>query len=244
MISDTSKSMLMNAPIAILLVSGLRMLFNEVEFRWKVHDVRLQSYLSHLEKKQLSANDSRLATMPPPPKWKRDIDSPVVEAAMQDFIDKLLRDFVSDLWYSDITPDKEAPELIRAVIMDALGEVSGRVKEVNLVDLLTRDVVDLIGDHLDLFRKNQTSIGVDVMGILSSEERDERLKHHLLASKQLHPALISPESEYKFLQQLMGGLLTIVLRPREAQCPLVRCIARELVTCLVLQPLMNLVSPG
>lgn len=138
MISDTSKSMLMNAPIAILLVSGLRMLFNEVEFRWKVHDVRLQSYLSHLEKKQLSANDPRLTTMPPPPKWKRDIDSPVVEAAMQDFIDKLLRDFVSDLWYSDITPDKEAPELIRAVIMDALGEVSGRVKEVNLVDLLTR----------------------------------------------------------------------------------------------------------
>lgn len=62
---------------------------------------------------------------------------------------------------------------------------------------LSRDVVDLIGDHLDLFRKNQTSIGVDVMGILSSEERDERLKHHLLASKQLHPALISPESEYK-----------------------------------------------
>ncbi|CAA2990133.1 sorting nexin-14 [Olea europaea subsp. europaea] len=197
LLTHTSKSMLMNAPIAILLVSGLRMLFNEVEFRWKVHDVRLQSYLSHLEKKQLSANDSRLATMPPPPKWKRDIDSPVVEAAMQDFIDKLLRDFVSDLWYSDITPDKEAPELIRAVIMDALGEVSGRVKEVNLVDLLTRDVVDLIGDHLDLFRKNQTSIGVDVMGILSSEERDERLKHHLLASKQLHPALISPESEYK-----------------------------------------------
>lgn len=35
------------------------------------------------------------------------------------------------------------------------------------------------------------------MGTLSSEERDERLKHHLLASKELHPALISPESEYK-----------------------------------------------
>ncbi|KAL2468389.1 Phox-associated domain [Forsythia ovata] len=243
-LTHTSKSMLMNAPIAVLLVSGLRMLFNEVEFRWKVPNARPQSYLSHLEKKQLSANDSRLTTRPPPPKWKRKIDSPVVEAAMQDFIDKLLRDFVIDLWYSDITPDKEAPELIRAVIMDALGEVSGRVKEVNIVDLLTRDVVDLIGDHLDLFRKNQASIGVDVMGTLSSEERDERLKHHLLASKQLHPALISPECEYKFLQQLMGGLLTIVLRPREAQCPLVRCIARELVTCLVLQPLINLVSPG
>lgn len=57
--------------------------------------------------------------------------------------------------------------------------------------------MDLIGDHLDLFRRNQAAIGVDVMGTLSSEERDERLKHHLLASNELHPALISPESEYK-----------------------------------------------
>ncbi|PIN01094.1 hypothetical protein CDL12_26398 [Handroanthus impetiginosus] len=243
-LTHTSKSMLMNIPIAILLVSGLRILFNEVEFRWKVRNDRPKSYLSHLEKKQLSANDSRLTTTPPPQKWKRKVDSPVVEAAMEDFISKLLHDFVIDLWYSDITPDKEAPELIRAIIMDVLGEVSGRIKEVNLVDLLTRDVVDLIGDHLDLFRRNQAAIGVDVMGTLSSKERDERLKHHLLASKELHPALISPECEYKVLQRLMGGLLAVVLRPREAQCPLVRCIARELLTCLVLQPIMNLASPG
>ena len=60
-----------------------------------------------------------------------------------------------------------------------------------------RDVVDLIGDHLDLFRRNQAAIGVDVMKTLSSEERDERLKHHLLSSKELHPALISPDCEYK-----------------------------------------------
>lgn len=193
-LTHTSKSMWMNIPISILLVAGLRILLNEVEFRWKTRNVRPQTYLSHLEKKQLSVNDSRLYTLPPPPKWKRKIDSPTVEAAMEDFINKLLQDFVVDLWYSDITPDKEAPQLIHAVIMDALAEVSVRVKDINLVDLLTRDIVDLVGDQLDLFRRNQSAIGVDVMGTLSSEERDERLKHHLMASKELHPALISPES--------------------------------------------------
>ncbi|GER50415.1 Phox-associated domain [Striga asiatica] len=242
-LTHTSKSMLMNIPIAILFVGGLRILLNEVEFRWKVRNNRPMSYLSHLEKKQLSVNDSRLTTLPAPPKWKRKIDSPVVEAAIEDFVNKLLHDFVIDLWYSDITPDKEAPELIHGIVMDVLGEVSARVKELNLVDLLTRDVVDLIGDHLDLFRRNQAAIGVDVMGTLSCEERDERLKHHLMASKELHPALISPECEYKVLQRLMGGLLAVVLRPREAQCPLVRCIARELLTCLVMQPVMNFASP-
>ncbi|CAN0927772.1 Sorting nexin-16 [Linum grandiflorum] len=41
----------------------------------------------------------------------------------------------------------------------------------------------------------------------------------------------------------MAGVLAVVLRSREAQCPLVRTIAREIVTCLVMQPVMNLASP-
>ncbi|KAI9182358.1 hypothetical protein LWI28_024584 [Acer negundo] len=242
-VTHTSSSMWMNLPISILIVCALRILVNQVEFSWKVKPVRSQSYLSQLEKKQLSVNDSRLSSAPPPPKWKRKIDSPIVEAAANEFIDKILNDFVSDLWYSEITPDKEGPELIRSIIMDAIGEISGRVKEINLVDLLTRDIVDLIGGHIELFRRNQAAIGVDVMGTLSTEERDERLKHHLMASKELHPALISPESEYKVLQRIVGGMLAVVLRPREAQCPIVRTIAREIVTCLVMQPVMSFASP-
>ncbi|KAJ9152921.1 hypothetical protein P3X46_026428 [Hevea brasiliensis] len=243
-LSHTSSSMWINLPISVLLVSASRILSNEVEFSWKARRSTCpQSYLSHLEKKQLSVNDSRLCSAPLPQRWKRKIDSPIVEAAINDLIDKILKDFVVDLWYSEITPDKEAPELMRAVIMDAIGEISGRIKEINLVDLLTRDIIDLIGDHLDLFRRNQAAIGADVMGILSTDERDERLKHHLMASKELHPALISPESEYKVMQRLIGGVLAVVLRPRESQCPLVRTIARELVTCLILQPVMGLASP-
>lgn len=138
--------MWMNVPIAILLVAGSRILLNDVEFRWKIRKNRPETYLSHLEKKQLSVNDSRLTTLPPPPRWKRKIDSPVVESAMEDFINKLLQDFVCDLWYSDITPDKEAPELMRTIIMDLLAEISARVKNINLVDLLTRLV------YVGLFR--------------------------------------------------------------------------------------------
>ncbi|CAM8977284.1 unnamed protein product [Rhodiola kirilowii] len=242
-LSHTSKSMWMNVPVAILVVSALHILTKQVEFRWKPRETGPKTYLSYLIKKQLPLDDPRLSIALPFPKWKRKIDSPVVEAAADEFIGKLLRDFVLDLWYSEITPDKEFPELVRCVIMEALGEISGRVKQLNLVDLLTRDIVVLVGDHIDLFRRNQAAIGADVMGILSSEERDERLKHHLMASKELHPALISPECEYKVLQRLIEGVLAVVLGPREAQCPLVRCIARELVTCLVLQPVMDFASP-
>lgn len=69
---------------------------------------------------------------------------------------------------------------------------------------LFRDIVDLVGDHIDVFRRIQASIGPDVMRTLSSEERDERLKYHLMVSKELHPALVSPESEYK-VRNLMNS---------------------------------------
>ncbi|XP_076956293.1 uncharacterized protein LOC143631409 [Bidens hawaiensis] len=243
-LTHTSKSMWMNIPIAIAIISGLHIFVTEVEFHWKTRKPNQQSYLSHLERKQLSVNDSRLSTLPTQSKWKRKIDSPVVEAAMEDFVNKILQDFVLDLWYANITPDKEAPQLIHAIIMDIFAEISIRVKDINLVDLLTRDLVDLVGDHLELFRKNQAAIGIEVMVTLSSEERDERLKHHLMASNELHPALISSESEYKFLKRIMGAVLAAVLRTREAQCPLVRCIVRELLTCLVMQPVMRFASPG
>ncbi|MCH90270.1 phox (PX) domain protein, partial [Trifolium medium] len=177
--------------MSILFCAGLRILMNKVEFRWKVQPPKLQTYLSHLEKKQLLIDDERLSTSPAPPKWKKKIDSPAVEAALNDFIDLILKDFVINMWYADITSDGEFPEQIRDLIMDALAEVSVRVKEINIVDLLTSDIVDLISDHIDLFRRNQAAIGRDVMLTLSSEERDERLKFHLMNSKELHPALIS-----------------------------------------------------
>ncbi|XP_065011224.1 uncharacterized protein LOC135583383 isoform X4 [Musa acuminata AAA Group] len=233
-----------NVPISVLILVAFRVLSYDVELRWRVRPVPKQTYLSHLEKKQLRLEDSRLSIVVPTSRWKRKFDSPLVEAAVEEFINKILQDFVIDLWYSSISPDKEAPELIRSFVLDVLGEISGRVKQINLVDLLTRDLIDLVGNQLDLYRKNQSEIGVNVMITLSSEERDEKLKRHLMASKELHPALFSPESEYKVLQRIVGGVLSLALKPREAQCPLVRCLCRELLTCLVVQPVMKFASPG
>ncbi|XP_073013591.1 uncharacterized protein [Typha latifolia] len=243
-LSHTSKSMWTNIPMSILILSVFRYLSYNVELRWKVQPTRKLTYLYHLAKNQLSVNDYRLSTVLPTSRWRRKIDSPSVEAAIEDFINKILQDFVVDLWYSSISPDKEAPELIRALILDVLGEISERVKDINLVDLLTRDMVDLITNQLELYRRNQSEIGVNVMATLSFEERDDRLKRHLIASRELHPALLSAESEHKVLQRIVSGILAIVLKPQEAQCPLVRCFGRELLTCLVLQPVMNLACPG
>ncbi|GKC37313.1 phox-associated domain-containing protein, partial [Tanacetum coccineum] len=59
----------------------------------------------------------------------------------------LIKYFVLDMWYSDITLDKEAPQLIHGIVMDNLAEISTRA-----------DVADLVGDHSELFRKSQAVI--------------------------------------------------------------------------------------
>ncbi|XP_057965277.1 LOW QUALITY PROTEIN: uncharacterized protein LOC131155848 [Malania oleifera] len=119
-LSHTSKSMWMNVPISLLLVSFLHLRI--------------------------------LTPTTTPPKWKRKIDSPVVEAAApHELVNqiKFMQDFVVILWYSfsrytetltKQTPDIDADQInyTCALIMDVLGEISGRVKELNLVDLLTR----------------------------------------------------------------------------------------------------------
>jgi len=74
-------------------------------------------------------------------------------------------------------------------------------------------MVDLIGNHLDIFRKNQTLIGVDVMRTLSSEERDERLKQHLIVSQELHPALLSSEHEYKVIANHFSFSCYTIIQP-------------------------------
>jgi sorting nexin-13 len=105
-------------------------------------------------------------------------------------------------------------------------------------------MVDLIRSHLELFRRMKASIGLDVMASLSTEERDEKLKEAMLVARELHPALISPEAEYKVLKRLMGAVVALVLRREDLRCRLLKSIARELLTCSVLLPALNFASPG
>lgn len=70
-----------------------------------------------------------------------------------------------------------------------------------------RDIVELVGNHLTLFRQMKNS--VRTFESLSSEEKEESLKRALIKSNRLHPALHSQESETKviFLCAALAKLL-------------------------------------
>jgi hypothetical protein len=130
------------------------------------------------------------------------------------------------------------------LINRAVAEIAVRIRRANLVNLLTRDLVDQFGHHLEVYRRAKDLIGPDVLDALSLSDQEERLRQAMLLQGELHVALTSPQAEYRVLRRLVGGVVTSALRPEEVQCSLLRVLAREVVASAVLRPVMNLVNPA
>ncbi|XP_047340631.1 uncharacterized protein LOC124944424 [Impatiens glandulifera] len=241
LMSLTSSSVWVNMPIAASLVVLIRYLALDYDMRRKA--ARYKS------SKPASANISSQKKPVENPKpivsdWKKKVNSPVVEDAIDHFTQHIVSEWVTDLWYSRITPDKQGPEELVRIINGVLGEISCRARNINLIDLLTRDIINLFCTHLELFRSTAEKIErKQHPESFTFEQRDMHLKAMLAADNKLHPALISPEAEHKVLQRLMEGLISLTFKPKDLQCSLLRYIVRELLSCVVIRPVVNLANP-
>ncbi|XP_010538028.1 PREDICTED: uncharacterized protein LOC104812523 [Tarenaya hassleriana] len=240
LMSLTSSSVWVNLPAAACLIILLRYFSLDIEMKRKA-----AAYNSKIS----SAKASSINKPPEIPKaaprsdWRSKVNSRVVEDAMDRFSRHLISEWVTDLWYSRITPDKEGPEELVFILNSVLGEISWRFRNVNLIDLLTRDLIRIICHHLELFREFQAKIEKQQSGNLTFEDRDVELKCVMAAEDKLHPALFSTESEHKVLQHLTNSLISLTFRPEDLQCTFFRHTVRELLACCVMRPVLNLASP-
>ncbi|KAK6124988.1 hypothetical protein DH2020_041262 [Rehmannia glutinosa] len=239
LMSLTSASVLVNLPAALFLIIILRYMSLDFDMRRKA---------ATYKGKQTSTNSSKtkpyegLRVLSERSDWKRKVNSPVVEDAVDQFSRHIVSEWVTDLWYSRITPDRQAPEEIVLIMNGVIGEISSRMRNVNLIDLLTRDVINIVSSRLELFRASKTKIEKHQSRFLTFEERDIELKSVLAADNKLHPILFSAEAEHKVLQHVMDGLILLTFKPEDLQCSLFRYIIRELLACVVMRPVLNLAN--
>lgn len=240
LMSLTSSSVWVNLPAAASLIIVFRYLSLDYEMKRKAaaYNNKAGSTSNQSSKKPIE-NPKAVAKF----EWRAKVNSPVVEDAIDHFTRHLISEWVTDLWYSRLTPDKEAPEELVQMINGVLGEISGRMRNINLIDFLIRDLVNLICAHLDLFRAAITKIEKQHTDTLSIESRDTELKIVLAAEDKLHPALFSSESEHKVLQHLMNGLMSVTFKSEDLQCSFFRYTVRELLACCVMRPVLNLANP-
>lgn len=50
----------------------------------------------------------------------------------------VVNEWVTDLWYSSVTPDEDVPEELRILVNGVIAEVAQRARRVNLITLLSR----------------------------------------------------------------------------------------------------------
>ncbi|KAL6972795.1 hypothetical protein U1Q18_026967 [Sarracenia purpurea var. burkii] len=240
-VSVTSSSVWVNLPAATILILFLRYLSVDFEMQRKAAEynkkptsANIYSQKKHLEGPKVMVEKSD---------WKRKVNCPVVEDALDHFTRHIVSEWVTDLWYSRLTPDNQGPEELVQIINGVLGEISSRMRKVNLIDLLTRDIIGILCTHLELFQASQSKIAKQKLGSLALEHQDRELKFMLAAENKLHPALFSAEAEHKVLQHLVDGLLSFTFKPDDLQCSLFRFVVRELLACAVMRPVLNLANP-
>ncbi|XP_071731890.1 uncharacterized protein [Rutidosis leptorrhynchoides] len=239
LMSLTSASVLINLPAALLLVVLLRYFTLEYEMKRKAALYNSnQSSANVLSRKEPVLESKFLSGKSD---WRRKVNSPVVEDAIDMFTKHIVSEWVTDLWYSKVTPDKQGPDELALIINGVLGEFSSRMRNINLIDLLTRDIIKLFCTHLELFRACQMKIMKQQS--LTIAQRDVELKSVLYAENKLHPALFSAGAEYKVLQHLMDGFISLTFRAEDLNCSLFRYIVREILACAVIRPVVNLANP-
>ncbi|KAF9690003.1 hypothetical protein SADUNF_Sadunf01G0150800 [Salix dunnii] len=230
--SVTSSSVWVNLPAAATLIILLRYFTLDYEMRKKA--AAYNNKPASTKSSTMPQNKSpELTRVVEKSDWRRKVNSPVVEDAIDHFTRHLVSEWVADLWYSRLTPDKEGPEELVQLMNGVLGEFSSRMRNINLIDLLTRDLINLICTHLELFRASQAKIEKQQSGLLTIEQRDKELRLVLATENKLHPALFSAEAEHKVLQHLMDGLISFTFKSADLQCSFFRYVVRELLACAV-----------
>lgn len=221
-ISVTSSSVWINLPAAASLIIVCRYLALDYEMKRKAASYNSKGGSTSIQSsKKLIENPNVVAKF----EWREKVNSPVVEDAIDHFTRHLISEWVTDLWYSRLTPDKEGPEELVQLINGVIGEISGRMRNINLIDFLMRflvkllsmfifilncnlfdcgvyflwfrDLISLICTHLELFRAAHSKVEKQQTGSLTIESRDTELKIVLAAEDKLHPALFSSEAEHK-----------------------------------------------
>ncbi|KAL3322242.1 hypothetical protein AABB24_039730 [Solanum stoloniferum] len=241
LMSLTSSSVFVNLPAAALLIVSLRYLSLDFDARMKAVTYKSKSSISKSTFQRKHIDTPR--TVNEKSTWRKKVNSPAVEEAIDHFTRHIVSEWVTDLWYSRITSDTQGPEELVQIMNGVLGEISCRMRTINLIDLITRDIINLIRTHLELFRASKIKIQKKRPSSLTIEELDVELKLVLAADNKLHPALFSPEAEHKVLQHLMDGVISYTFQSEDVQCSLFHNIVRELLACVVMRPVLNIANP-
>ena len=194
---------------------------------------------------------------------------PETAGAAEALVECIVRDFITDLWYKNLTPDTQFPGEVQTVVLALLAALAPRLQRLNLGALLVRDTCDVLAEQLELYRRAvdrcaQTSrewvsespdsrlcvcvcvchsVGADVLASLPSDARDRAFASELACEGDLLYAASSADAEQSALRRIADAMCGLLMPHPERECGVLRALTRELVAGCVLRPVVGFAAP-
>ena len=171
----------------------------------------------------------------------------VLSDSLDGLLDWVLRDFVTT-WYSNIAASPNFVNEVDCAIRTALINIRDRIFGVDTVEIAVSRIVPIISRHLKEFHDAERAIRGKHLNrdVTESEDLDLAIAGKYRDGK-LHPAASLAYSDTKLVQQeylrrIVVRLLPEVLPERMIRSRAVSVLIKEIMSCAVLAPLMQILS--
>lgn len=177
-------------------------------------------------------------------------DFPQISEALNELISYIIRDFVL-VWYSKISPSPSFPAALDETIHSSLTVLASRVELLDLPSLVVHKILPKITSHVERFRQSEAALrGVGLERHLTQSVELDMLLASRYAGKdgKLHPAVanlastVTKHTEQAHLRSLVDKVIPLIMPEKEVRSASVRIVAREIVACVVLSAVTEMVA--
>ncbi|KAL8756029.1 MAG: hypothetical protein Q9184_004629 [Pyrenodesmia sp. 2 TL-2023] len=171
----------------------------------------------------------------------------VISESLDGLLDRLLRDLVGS-WYGNITGSPNFVNSIDSAIRAALIDIRKRIFKIDIVEVGVSRIAPIVTQHLkDFYEAERVIRGKNLnRSVTESEELDLAIAGKYRDGR-LHPAASLAYSDPRIVQQdyvrkIVLRLLPEVLPENMIKSRAVSVLIKEIVSCSVLTPLLQLLS--
>lgn len=174
-----------------------------------------------------------------------------LSSALDEVLNLIIRDFVLT-WYNDLSPSPSFPVAVFSLLHEATKRIFDRANGVDWAALVVRRIIPKITLHIEQYRKSEVALrGAKLERKLTQSDELDLLLASRYSSKgtsKLHPAIdnlsttFTKQTEEAHLRQLVEKALPYILPEAEVHSDVLRLVVREIVVCIVLQPVMDMIA--
>jgi sorting nexin-25 len=252
--------LLLASPL-ILSIFALSYFLLYVYFAWYLDSQRTQTpnYLHHAARPFYFSTPAAWEVVMTRSQWSQNTpqsfpslypDFPDVSDTLNDIISMVIREFV-DNWYSQLSSSPAFPIAVNSIIRYSLEQTVTRASSIDVPSLIVKRILPKVTAHIDQFRESEVALrGAGLERRLTQSEELDLLLASRYASKggKLHHAVenlsttFTRQTEEAHIRQLVDRALPFILPPNERKSKTLRIVAREILACSVLYPVIEMVT--